>query len=101
MSGGEVTDDALVDTMKLARDLARANIPIGDMHALMNMTVSEINTIKSLMINESQYAQIRATEDAFLDKPTLTEAEASTVQREGLKTTVERQRREDEFLYQR
>ncbi len=101
MSGGEVTDDALVDTMKLARDLVKANIPIGDMHALMNMTVSEINTIKSLMMNESQYSQIKATEDAFLDRPALTEAESSTVQRESLKTTVDRQRREDEFLYQR
>ena len=101
MSGGEVTDDALVDTMKLARDLVRANIPIGDMHALMSMTVSEINTIKSLMINESQYAQIRSTEEAFLDRPALTEAESSTVQRECLKTAVDRQRREDEFLYQR
>ncbi len=87
--------------MRLARDLKAANISIGDIHALMNMTLSEVESIKKLMVNELQYSQIKSVEDKFLDKPLMSEAEAKTVQRESIKVEVDRQRREDEFLYNR
>ncbi len=87
--------------MKLARDLKSANISIGDMHALMNMTLSEVESIKKLLVNEIQYSQIKSAEDKFLDKPILTESEGKTIQRESIKVEIDRQRREDEFLYQR
>ena len=85
--------------MRLARDLKIANISIGDMHALMNMTLSEVESIKKLMVNELQYSQVKSAEDKFLDKSTLSESESKTIQRETIKTEIDRQRREDDFLY--
>ena len=87
--------------MRLARDLKAANISIGDIHALMSMTLSEVESIKKLMVNELQYSQIKSVEDRFLDKPIMSESEAKTVQIENIKVATERQRREDEFLYSR
>ena len=101
VSGGESVDDELVNTLKLARDLKKADISAGDIHALMSMSVSEVNIMKSLMVNELQYSQIRASEEGFLNRPALSEGENSVVNKENLKINIDRQRREDEFLYRR
>jgi hypothetical protein len=101
VSGGEAVDDELVNTLKLARDLKRSDIPVGEIHALMNMSVSEVGMMKSLMVNEMQYSQVKAAEQGFLDKPSLSDSETSVVNKENIKINIDRQRREDDFLYGR
>ena len=85
--------------MKLARDLKAANIPIADIRAIMSMPVSEVRTLKSLLENELHYTAVKAAEEKFLDRPSMSDSELKTAQAESLKIQLDRQRREDEFLY--